>query len=62
MIKKKKPQEGYIFSGSMNKGTSYTEKKEGRTLLGGRKSKYYLGGKKVAVARSRGEKSKVKIL
>ena len=49
---KKKPQKGYIKD-TMGRGTKYDQKKEGETLKGGRKNKYYKDGKKVAVAKDR---------
>jgi len=60
MVKKVK-KNGYIKNSKTGKGTSYDAKKEGKTLLGGRKTKYYKDGKKVAVAKSRKTKAKVKI-
>ena len=55
-------QKGYIKNSETGEGVMYDEKKEGKTLMGGRKNKYYKDGKKVAVAKSNKDKVKIKIL
>ena len=46
-------QKGYIKQSNSGRGTKYDQKKEGETLKGGRKHKFYKDGKKVAVAKDR---------
>jgi hypothetical protein len=52
ILKKKENIKGYIKESTSGRGTSYDQKKEGKTLKGGRKYKYYKDGKKVAVAKN----------
>lgn len=51
-LNKKENKKGYIKESTSGRGTSYDQKKEGKTLKGGRKYKYYKDGEKVAVAKN----------
>jgi hypothetical protein len=53
MFGKKENQKGYIKNSTTGDGAIYDQKKEVKTLKGGRKNKYYKDGKKVAVAKDR---------